>query len=313
MNVEIVVDTREQQLLPIFNEFKLPPNITYRVEQVNIGDYSILYNGNIFITIERKTWKDLAQSMLDGRKENVNKLIKLREEVGCHLFYLIEGTPIPKSDAKYCRMRYKALRSHLDHLMFRDNIHIIHSKDLYNTVERIIELVQNYLTIKPSPLSKYDLIDGGGVQKLKEKTQVDPSSIIYKIWTCLPNITEKTASLFVNKNYHISDLILGNITKEQIYSMTYDNGYVIGKRADKIWNGSRIKESNNKYFVKMLTNINGVTKKTAEILMQELPFEKLIKGELTCEEINNIQKSPTKKVGSKAAGLILQYFSKQIN
>ena len=56
----------------------------------------------------------------------------------------------------------------------------------------------------------------------------------------MPNITEKTACLFINKGYHISDLILGNISKDSIYSMTYPNGYIIGKRSEKIWKSTRL-------------------------------------------------------------------------
>lgn len=306
--IQIIVDDREQAVIPHFNEYKTPPNITFSVSRVNVGDYSVVYKGHILMIIERKTWKDLANSMRDGRKENVNKLIKLREDTGCKIFYLIEGNPLPRNTVKFCCISYKALRSHLDHLIFRDNIHVIHSKDQKDTVERIFELVQNYLTIKPSPLLSFDEKDGGDIEKLKEKNVISADSIIYKIWTCMPHITEKTASLFINKGFHIAHLILGNITKEEIYALKYDNGYVIGKRADKIWNGSRIKDTNNKYFIKMLTQINGITKKTAEIILNSISLESLLKGEITPDIIADINKSPNRKIGNKVANEILKYF-----
>jgi len=310
--VEIIIDDREHAIIPFFNEYKTHPTITYKVERVNVGDYSVLYKGHILMVIERKTWKDLAASIKDGRKENVNKMLKLREDSLTQLFYLIEGNPLPKSTGKFCRVPYKNLRSHLDHLMIRDNIHIIHSKDQKNTVERIFELVQNYLTIKPSPLLKFNIIediDGGGIAKLKKKTLVSDDSIIYKIWCCLPNITEKTASLFIEKGYHIADLILGNITMDQIYSLKYDNGYIIGNRSNKIWNCSRIKSINNKYFAKMIAQINGVTEKTADIILNTISLEELLKGEIAIEVLSKINKTPNTKVGDKTGNNILKYFS----
>jgi ERCC4-type nuclease len=314
--VQIIVDDREQKVIPYFNEFVTPPNIGYKVVRVNIGDYNVIYKGNIIMSIERKTWKDLAGSIKDGRKDNVNKMIKLREEVGCQLFYLIEGHPLPNPTAKCGRISYKNLCSHLDHLMVRDNIHIIHSKDKKNTVERLFQLVQNYLTIKPSMLLKYGKEetkggvskDGDGIAKLKEKIIVTAESIIYKIWCCVPNITEKTSSLFINQGYHIADLILGNITKEQIYAMKYDNGYVIGARSNKIWNGSRIKSTNDKYFAKMLSHAPGITKKTAEVILSSISFEDLLKGDIELNTLASIQKTAKTKVGICAGKNVLKYF-----
>lgn len=318
--VEIIVDDREQKVIPYFNGFTMPPNITFKVSRVNHGDYSVLYRDYILFIIERKTWKDLAASLRDGRKENTKKLLKIREDTGCQIIYLIEGNPIPRSTAKFGRVPYKALRSHLDHLAFRDGIHMVYSKDKKNTVDRIVELVKNYLTIIPSPLLDIDVLadsdegnTGGGVDKLKEKVPITAEAIIYKIWCCVPNITEKTACLFINKGYHISDLILGNIPKEEIYSMKYPNGYVIGKRSEKIWKSTRLSDesSGNVVFIKMLTQLNGITKTTASIILSTISFEKLLKGEVTAKDIKVIHKSPAgRKVGPKVAGELIKWFAK---
>lgn len=334
MSLQIIIDDREHKVIPFFkNHKKVPPNITFRVERINIGDYSVVYKNHIIMIIERKTWKDLSSSMLDGRKDNVNKMLKLRDESQCKIFYLIEGNPLPNPKTKFCRIPYKNLRSHLDHLMLRDDIHIIHSKDQENTVDRIFELVKNYLSIKPSPLLKYDeigeidnidnteiktdLVLNMNIQetaiiKLKEKTVVSDESIIYKIWCCVPCITEKSSGLFINNDYHISDLILGNIKKNEIYAFKYGSGSIIGKKSEKIWNGSRIKDCNNKYFCNMLSQVAGITKKTAEIILKEISLEKLLKGEISLETLAAIKKSEKTKVGKKASSNILKYFVKII-
>lgn len=323
--IEIIVDDREQKVIPYFNGVTMPPNITFKVSRVNYGDYSVLYKDYILFIIERKTWKDLASSLRDGRKENNKKLFKIREDTGCKLIYLIEGNPIPKPTTKFGRVPYKSLRSHLDHLAFRDNVHMVYTKNIKNTVERIIELVKNYLTITPSPLIKIDELNensqnngeckiGGGIDKLKEKVPISADTIIYKIWCCVPNITEKTACLFINKGYHISDLILGNIKKEEIYALKYPNGYVIGKRSEKIWQSTRLDYdiSNNPVFIKMLMQLNGITKTTASIILDKISFKKLLKGEVSVDVIKEIHKSPSgRKVGPKASGEIVKLFSKE--
>jgi ERCC4-type nuclease len=315
--LDIIVDDREQAVIPYFNKFNFPPNITYSVSRVTTGDYSILYKNHVLFVIERKTWKDLAASIKDGRKHNVEKLLELRQSTGCHIIYLIEGNPLPNPNTNFCRVPYKNLRSHLDHLAFRDNIHMVYSKDEENTVSRIVEIINNYLTIKPSPLLKIDSelnpTDGGGVEKLKENKPISAESVIYKIWQCIPNITSKSSCLFVNKGWHISDLILGRINKNDIYTLKYPNGYIIGNRSDKIWNSTRLTDSVNPIFIKMLSQINGLTKQTAKTILEKSSFEKILLGEIPVKQISDIEKTGMKrKLGPKIASEIIKYFVKLV-
>jgi ERCC4-type nuclease len=337
MQLQIIIDDREKAVIPFFKEYNVKKvrksansaNVVYKVERINIGDYSIICGDQILFNIERKTWKDLASSFKDGRKDNVQKMLKLREDTHCKLIYLMEGPPIPKSTSRFCRIPYKNLRSHLDHLMFKYDIHIIHSKNKMGTVSKIYELCQNFFTIKPSLLKIVEKpnIDeiyshqhenpanttGGAITKLKEKFPISQITIIYRIWACIPYITEKTACLFVNKHYHISDLILGKISKDDVYALKYDNGYIIGKRSTKIWNNSRPTAVNNKYFAKMLIQINGITRKTANIILKNISWENLLKGEITIETLAKIIKNDNgKKVGVKIATDILKTFIKII-
>jgi hypothetical protein len=195
------------------------------------------------------------------------------------------------------------------------------------TVSKIYDLCQNFSTIKPSLLKIVEKTNidntftqphknpadttGDAITKLKEKFPISQITIIYRIWACIPYITEKTACLFVNKNYHISDLILGKISKDDVYALKYDNGYIIGKRSTKIWNNSRPTTTNNKYFAKMLTQINGITRKTANIILETISWENLLKEEITIETLAKIIKNDNgKKVGIKIAADILKTFIK---
>jgi ERCC4-type nuclease len=322
--LEIVVDTRERAVIPFFEESK--SEISFRVDQVNVGDYSVLYRGYILFIIERKTWGDLADSIRDGRSKNVKKMMKVRDETGCHLIYLIEGAAFPKRTNRFKRMTHSSLRAHLDHLSFRDGIHMSYSKNQQDTVVRIHELVKNYVSIKPSPLSVIDdliykkeqeakttntEVLGGNVEKLKEKAPIDPNDVIYKIWCCVPNITDRSASIFIDAGYHISDLILGRITKEIIYSMRYANGCIIGKRADKIINGSKIKPVNLKYYIKMLSQINGLTKDTATLILEAFAFEDILMGSVSQEQLESFNLTPKRRLGKKLSTEIVKYFTGQ--
>ena len=147
----IIVDDRERAVVGFLETQSEKYHIDYKIQHMNVGDYAVVYQGYVLMIIERKTWIDLSASMRDGRKENVNKLIKLREMTGCKILYLIEGNATPLPDKKYGRIPASQLRSHLDHLMLRDNIFVIHSVDQQDTARRLFELVKNHSTIKPSP------------------------------------------------------------------------------------------------------------------------------------------------------------------
>ena len=49
--INIIIDDRERHVMPYFNEFVMPPNITYAVDRITYGDYSVLYKENILFVI----------------------------------------------------------------------------------------------------------------------------------------------------------------------------------------------------------------------------------------------------------------------
>ena len=109
--MEIIVDDRERSIIPYIKILSDEKNFNYKVQRCQVGDYAIAYKGYILLAIERKTWIDLASSLRDGRKENVNKLIALREKTGCQIAYLIEGNASPPFKQMYSRIPYKNLRA----------------------------------------------------------------------------------------------------------------------------------------------------------------------------------------------------------
>ena len=146
--IQIVIDDREKAVFDYLDIYQKQYTINYHIKRLNIGDYAIYHDNKLICIVERKTWKDLAASFTDGRKNNVFKLLDLRKETQCKIVYLIEGHAFPNRKHKVNNFPYKNLIAHLDHLIFRDGIHVIYSKDEDNTVMRLFELAKNYSTIK---------------------------------------------------------------------------------------------------------------------------------------------------------------------
>lgn len=316
----IVIDKRERQIIPCFQKLQSSAGISYFVEHMTTGDIAICYRSRILIIIERKTWSDLGSSIKDGRKANIEKLKSLREDTKCQIAYLMEGNPCPNPKTKFARIPAKNLQAHLDHLAFRDNVHMIFAKTCHDTACRVFELVKNYSTILPNPLNEIDLTldkessiskKGGNpladiVQKhLQVKHVASDELILFKMWTSFPNITEKTAGMFADK-YKLKDLILGILTKKEITMMKYSSGVMIGpKRATNILKNAKL----TKIHVRVLSGIPSITKKTAEKILEVISIEEIFKlnEEDILEKISNIQKTEKTKVGQSSAKKIVKY------
>ena len=289
-----------------------------------------MHNDAILFAIERKSWVDLSASIKDGRSDNVNKLISLREKTNCKLIYLIEGKPRHKIGKKFARIPYKNLQSHLDHLMVRDNIFMIHSDDEEDTAARLIEFCTNYLTLPcevalggspgGAPMDLNEPGETGGDTPKAETPAMDllttvvkktDLQIMYNLWAVIPNITSKTATLFIDGGYHISDLILGKIPKENISTLRYPNGTIIGKRADKI---IKIKNSgdqnNHKIYCKILAELPMITEKSAAVILTKITFADLLNGKMTIQDLADIQKTHKSKIGKSAAVNIYKFLVK---
>lgn len=255
---------------------------------------------------ERKTWEDLASSIKDGRKNNVEKLLTLREETNCKILYLIEGKSRYPADRKFCRIPFKNLQAHLDHLIVRDNIHVIYSLNNEDTSNRLKEFITNYSSIKETSSNSIQ----GGSEMLTKMIPKSDLSILYDIWRCIPNVTDKTTSLFLENKISLADLILAKVKETDISVLKYPNGSIIGKRAKKICKIQELDNTDNyKHYVNILSSINGITKKTAALILVKYSFQSILNGEVTVDQLKSIKKTEKATVGQKAANAIIKYIS----
>jgi ERCC4-type nuclease len=299
----LVVDDRERLVLPHFtDQINKKYNHSIKTDRICYGDYAIYRGKKLLYLIERKSWKDLSASLRDGRKDNVNKLLHARDESGCKLFYLIEGSARMSLTHKIARIPYKNLLAHLDHLMIRDNIHIIYSKNTSDTASRLIELMDNTMTLNlPESDTKTDTVSCDF--DLKKTLPTPDSSYINDIWNCIPGVSDATRACLSEK-YTLCDLIRGNFDADAISNLTYGSGTVIGKkRAHKITSSLNCPD----LYVKMLTCIKGVTKQTATLIIKEIGMDKLIEGKCL-QDLAELKKTEKRKLGQSVATEILRIF-----
>ena len=88
----IKIDNREKELIKLFENSILPPEVSYSIETLNLGDIIIENEGNELVLFERKTLNDLASSIKD--KRYIEQSMRLQHYKPFHnhnIIYLIEG------------------------------------------------------------------------------------------------------------------------------------------------------------------------------------------------------------------------------
>ena len=140
----VIVDDRERAVIPYLAEIE---GINMKVERITTADYSILYRNGKMIVIERKTWGDLADSIKDHRINNIRDLFRVRDDHDAKIIYLMEGRIPPKVSTKIHGIPFRNLRSKLDHMMIRDGIMVVETRDARQTADRIVQLGVNCSTL----------------------------------------------------------------------------------------------------------------------------------------------------------------------
>ena len=81
--IELIVDSRE-------NSIKKMLSVSFKVEQLEVGDFLIKKDRKIVCAIERKSIFDYASSISDGRNKNQGTRLQLLKNDGVQIIYLIE-------------------------------------------------------------------------------------------------------------------------------------------------------------------------------------------------------------------------------
>jgi crossover junction endonuclease MUS81 len=153
MNTKIIleIDYREKAIIKHIEENK--PNITYKITNLPIGDFTFKEDDDIHYIIERKTILDLAASITDGRfREQKQRLL---DSIGtCNkIVYLLEGN---KNQKKFGSISKSIIDSSILNLIFRHKYKVIHTSSDIETYDTL--------------LSIYKKLESGDFEKSVENT-----------------------------------------------------------------------------------------------------------------------------------------------
>ena len=294
--MDLIVDDRERSVIKHFEHV----NVT--VKRLTVGDYVFAYMGRVIVIVERKTLRDLASSIKDGRMGNHKKLKECRDSTRCKILYIIEGPAYPAQSSKFGRIPFKSLQGKIDSLMFRHNSHIIWTKNEKHTAERLEGLYKTYIT----------MVSDGVFGEFKTNTLggVTPSEVVKRHVVCnidihvemikqLRGISYCTARASLN-NYNITQLLLNNVSVDILFNMKYQSGYSAGKKGLLLKKRLNELSGNTDMQEKIITCIPGITLPTSKIILSSISFDRIVGLDFKNGEISGMKKTKTRKIGNSA-------------
>jgi len=193
--MDLIIDNREKSLIKLLNE----NNEKYILFNLDIGDIQYKINDELIYIIERKTVDDLGASINDGRyKEQKVRLLSNNKN---NIYYIIEG------DINECKtLSKKSILGSVINMIFRDNIKIIYSKNIKQTLDIILQIKRKYENgkfIKNEDTSQEYLSS----IKLNKKQNMDKKLCNILQLATIPGVSKNISTIILEKYNTLSNLI----------------------------------------------------------------------------------------------------------
>jgi len=298
----IHVDHRESKVIDTIKvEFAKPPifgeaQIDVIIKTLDIGDYMISVDTgvdteSILAIVERKTLADYGASIIDGRAGNLDKLLRLRENSGCRIYYIVEGQYSPGADEKFGGVAYHSILANMVDISIVHDIHIIRTRDIAGTASQLKFLCERYYKLYPQISGRFT--GGGSINEIVKKCELTPEQLERKqllmIWSNLlsnsTKISSKTPAVkasIIAQKWALLDWINGEINDTELQAIRVNGNKLPSKDRDKL--GAPLDLLGQK---KLLTCINGITAATADALINTKPLGDILRDEESASIVVN--------------------------
>jgi ERCC4-type nuclease len=296
-------------------------NIRFIVKSITTGDYCVLVPSitqkklELAIVFERKTWKDLAGSIKDGRMQTQFKRLRaIRREKRCSVFYIIEGRRFSCDDTHRINgIPFKNLHAKIRHNLLR-GIPYIHTLNTEETAQIIVTMARDIMNL----YARNEIKIGGAAQALAsqihsenelprelcERIVHSDEDIICAMWDAIEGVSSYLATLLAAKyslGYFIEN---AQALLPQVADLQYQSGMCVGEvRAEKIINFARNAETH----VKILMAIPSVSIVCARVILAQFSLSDICAGKVSEDWIAELLHGENQnRIGPKRAAKIVR-------
>jgi len=208
--MKLVVDSRERALFEYFDAEEDADTFIVKA-QITTADYALIVDDSILEIFERKSLKDYADSFKDGRHENKNKLLSMRENTGCNIFYVVEGLAPANKSEKINGIKYSAIEASMFNMMSNCGIYVIRTDSAADTARMLLAKRKALMnSIKNGKFDvKYSVADPMAL--LTERPTVTCNTIVIDMFTRIPGVSDVTANALA-RTVKVADIIFDRPT-----------------------------------------------------------------------------------------------------
>ena len=267
-NIEIIIDNREIKIKEILNNIlnnnyniitakeldinnKLSNIIKY--DNLDLGDIVVKYKGDIKYIIERKTLKDLGESIKDNRYHEQKQRMKYTLDKNIKIVYLFEnffGYDTLTKEIEISNLKGNTILSAILSTTLREDYGILLTKNVNETVWLLKEIFTRML----NNLTKYFIETEYNIQRKKsnddinnclflkrrKKDNITKDNILIISLSHIPGISEKIAKAISKHFTNMNDFFIKlnklnhnekiNYLKEITYSVKDNKIRKLGKK-----------------------------------------------------------------------------------
>ncbi len=222
--MKLILDNRESNLIDIINKNYKLNEVILEIKQLAIGDIEIYdENNNLLLIFERKSIKDLASSISDGRYNEQSFRLDSLNIHNHNICYIIEGN-LKKYIPYNSRINKSALYSSIFTLSYFKGFTIYRTDDIDETAELIIRICDKLMRENKSKnkmayynnsytntdINKNDLeIKDNYIDTIKceKKSFINKDNICSVMLMQIPYVSSSSAKTISNKYKTILNLI----------------------------------------------------------------------------------------------------------
>jgi ERCC4-type nuclease len=208
--MEVVIDNRETKIKEYFSSLVNYVDV-FKYENLDIGDIVIKYNGVVKYIFERKTLRDLADSIKDNRYHEQKQRMKFSSSSDVKISYIFEyfiNYDSLEPDIQISNLRGDVVLSAILNTTLRDNYGIFLTKDTRETIYVLENIIYRMLKDPTKYFNKTDKIDNTYLLKRRKKDNITRENIFLLYLSQIPGVSKSIGTQLSKMYKTMSEFIL---------------------------------------------------------------------------------------------------------
>ena len=208
--MEVIIDNRETKIKEYFSSQINYVDI-FKYENLDLGDIVIKYNGVVKYIFERKTLRDLADSIKDNRYHEQKQRMKFSSSSDVKISYIFEyfiNYDSLEPDIQISNLRGDVVLSAILNTTLRDNYGIFLTKDTRETIYVLENIIYRMLKDPTKYFNKTDKIDNTYLLKRRKKDNITRENIFLLYLSQIPGVSKSIGTQLSKMYKTMSEFIL---------------------------------------------------------------------------------------------------------